>query len=81
MKKQRGITLLALVITIIIMLILAGVTINAMTGDNGLLSRAKQAKTEQLKAQAEESIKTAIMEIQTEDIPNGEDVTLSTIKD
>ena len=63
------------------MLILAGVTINAMTGDNGLLSRAKQAKTEQLKAQAEESIKTAIMEIQTEDIPNGEDVTLSTIKD
>ena len=81
MKKSRGITLIVLVITIIIMLILAGVTINAMTGDNGLLSRAKQAKTEQLKAQAEESIKTAIMEIQTEDIPNGEDVTLSTIKD
>ena len=44
MKKQKGITLIALVITIIVLLILAGVTIVSLTGENGLLARAVQAK-------------------------------------
>ncbi len=43
MRKQEGITLIALVITIIVLLILAGVTIAMLTGDNGLLTRATQA--------------------------------------
>ena len=41
MKKQNGITLIALVISIIVMLILAGVSINAVVGDNGVLSKAQ----------------------------------------
>ena len=41
--KNRGVTLIALVITIIILLILAGITINALTGENGLFGRAKEA--------------------------------------
>ena len=36
-KKEKGITLIALVITIIVLLILAGVTIATLTGDNGIL--------------------------------------------
>lgn len=40
MRKQEGITLIALVITIIVLLILAGVTIAMLTGENGLLNRA-----------------------------------------
>ena len=43
-KKQKGITLIALVITIIVLLILAAVTINALSGDNGILKRATEAK-------------------------------------
>ena len=42
--NARGITLIALVITIIVLLILAGVTIAALSGDNGILTKAKEAK-------------------------------------
>ena len=44
LKKERGITLIALVITIIVLLILAGVTIAMVVGDNGILTRAREAK-------------------------------------
>ena len=56
MKKQEGITLIALVITIIVLLILAGVTIAMLTGDNGLLTRASSSKTESLKAEVAEIV-------------------------
>ena len=42
--KQKGITLIALVITIIVLLILAGVSIAMLTGDNGILTQAQNAK-------------------------------------
>ena len=45
-KKNKGITLIALVITIIVLLILAGVSIAMLTGDNGILSQAQKAKSE-----------------------------------
>ena len=41
-RNARGITLIALVITIIVLLILAGVTIAALSGDNGILTKAKE---------------------------------------
>ena len=53
-KSQKGITLIALVITIIVLLILAGVSIAMLTGPNGLLTRANDSKIEQLKAEAVE---------------------------
>lgn len=43
MKDVRGITLISLVITIIVLLILSGITINAITGENGILGNAKNA--------------------------------------
>lgn len=43
-QKEHGITLIALVITIIVLLILAGVTISILTGDNGLLAKAEEAR-------------------------------------
>ncbi len=43
-KNEKGITLIALVITIIILLILAGITIATLTGENGILSKASTAK-------------------------------------
>ena len=39
-KKQRGITLIALVVTIIVLLILAGVSVSMLTGQNGILTNA-----------------------------------------
>ena len=45
-KTQKGITLIALVITIIVLLILAGVSIAMLTGENGILTQAKKAKKE-----------------------------------
>ena len=53
-KRNRGITLIALVITIIVLLILAGVSIAMLTGENGILTQAEKAKTETENAQATE---------------------------
>ena len=46
MKNNKGITLIALVITIIVLLILAGISIAMLTGDNGVLAKARQAKAD-----------------------------------
>ena len=45
-KKENGLTLIALIITIIVMIILAGVSLSLTTGDNGVLNKAKLAKEE-----------------------------------
>lgn len=46
MQKQRGITLVSLVLTIILMLILAGLTINVVSSNNGLLNKKNKAVNE-----------------------------------
>ncbi len=56
MKKNKGITLIALVITIIVLLILAGVSIATLTGQNGILSKATTAEEESKKAQYKEAL-------------------------
>ena len=53
-KKERGITLIALVITIIVLLILAGITIAALSGENGILTRATEARDKTIETQEEE---------------------------
>ena len=80
-KREKGITLVALVITIVILLILAGIAIAALTGNNGLFSRAQQAKEETIKSQLKEEITMAIQEIQAEELPRGNNVTLETLAD
>ena len=58
--KNKGITLIALVITIIVLLILAGVSIATLTGPNGLLTRVNDAKTETGKAGAKEKVQMEV---------------------
>ena len=65
-KEVNGITLIALVITIIVLLILAGVTIATLTGDNGILTRAQDAKERTEQAEKDEKTNLA----QTEDLIN-----------
>lgn len=43
-KQEKAITLIALVVTIVVLLILAGVSINMLTGQNGILTNAAKAK-------------------------------------
>lgn len=61
LENNRGITLIALVITIIVLLILAGVTIASLNGNNGILSNANLAKVETLKSQFDENVDLATM--------------------
>lgn len=63
-KRETGITLIALVITIVILLILAGITINAITGQDGLFTKAKTASSETEKSQATETMNLKITDIQ-----------------
>lgn len=60
-EKDNGITLVALVITIIVLLILAGVSISMLTGNNGILTQAQSAKENTEKVSEEEKIQLAVI--------------------
>lgn len=60
-KENKGITLIALVVTIIVLLILAGISINALAGQNGILNRTTSAKQKTEEAQAQEELETGLM--------------------
>ena len=62
-KKETGITLLALVITIIILLILAGITVSSITGDNGIIGNAGKAKEETEIAEEKEILEKATVQV------------------
>ena len=57
LRKEKGITLIGLVITIIVLLILAGVTILALSGENGILTRASNTKIETAVATVKENLR------------------------
>ena len=64
--RPEGITLMALVITIIVLLILAGVALNMIMGENGIFSKANKAKEETEYSQELDSLKLAILEAKAE---------------
>ena len=61
MKRQKGITLIALVITIIVLVILAGITIASVTGEKGIIKEARTAKELSEKVALEELVELAII--------------------
>ena len=63
MKNNKGITLIALVITIIVLLILAGVSIAMLTGQNGILTRAGDATNATVQGDVDEAVKLAVASI------------------
>lgn len=74
MSKNKGITLIALIITIIILLILAGISIATLTGQNGLLTKATEAKRITQEEGIKEEIKIAYISVETDAIMNGWDI-------
>ena len=73
-KNSKGITLIALVITIIVLLILAGVSIATLTGKNGILSKANIAKQQSNEEGIKEEVKIAYASVETDAIINGWDI-------
>ena len=62
MKKHKGITLIALVITVIVLLILAGISIQMLSGDNGIIGKAIDAKNQMEDAQDFELLSLKVIE-------------------
>ena len=77
-KQEKGITLIALVVTIIVLLILAGISISALAGQNGLLNRAVESKEATGITQTEEAIKVAVMDAATQGLGTITDANLKT---
>ena len=71
MKNNKGITLVALVVTIVVLLILAGVSINLVLGDNGIIAKAKEAQRKSAEASQNDLISMNELAQQLEEQING----------
>ena len=71
-KNKNAITLIALVITIVIMLLLAGVAIQMTMGENGLIAKSAQAQKAQAKAELYDTAKLSYMSLNTKALENGQ---------
>ena len=80
MRDTRGITLTALIVTIIVLLILAGITISQLTG-NGLFPKANQAKEKTEESNAREIIITKIYEYQLHELSSNKNPILEGLKE
>ena len=78
--SNKAITLIALIITIIVLLILAGVTLNMVMGENGIFGKANNAKNKTEVAQYEEELRLCVLELQTDAATNGTTFNMDTIK-
>lgn len=65
-KNERGITLVALVVTIVVLLILAGITIMYVMSDNGIFGQATTAQTKSNQKAVEEAVSTALVSLYAE---------------
>ena len=79
--KNKGITLIALVITIIVILILAAISITMLSGDNGILNQAAKAKVKTELASLKEQVEIAVVSYQADNIKNSRTLTVSEIVD
>ena len=71
MMNIKGITLIALVVTIVVLLILAGVSIAMLTGENGIVTQAQRAKEDSRGGEVKERVDMAANENRTIDYTNG----------
>ena len=80
-REEKGITLVALVVTIIVLIILAGIAISMTLGDNGIFTRAKEAKRLQITAEAKEKIGADILDAQVEAVQKNEKLQQSKVEE
>ena len=70
-KRERGITLVALVITVVVLILLAGVTLNFVIGEDGIIGKAKEAKQLTEEAGAKEALGLYLTDIKLSQMDNG----------
>ena len=80
LKNQKGITLVALVVTIIVLIILAGITISMTIGNNGIFTKAKETKRLQITGETKEKIGTEILAAQVEAIERNKELEQTQVK-
>ena len=71
-RNERGITLIALVVTIVVLLILAGVSISMLTGENGIISQAQKAKLQTEIGKEKEYITLSVSAVKGDKISRGD---------
>ena len=81
LESQKGITLVALVVTIIGLIILAGIAISMTVGENGIFTKAKEAKRLQITAEAKEKIGTELLDAQVEAIGRNAELEQTQVED
>ena len=81
LKRNKGITLIALVVTIIVLLILAGISIMMLTGQNGILNRASEAKENTGTSQTKELVKLSVTDALTQGLGSLTDTNLKAALD
>ena len=74
-RANKGITLIALVVTIVVLLILAGASIAMLTGDSGIIVQAKRARQENEKGEIKEELELKIADMKTTKAAKGEELT------
>lgn len=70
-KNEKGITLIALVVTIVVLLILTGITLNILLGNTGVINKSKEAKEKYSSSQIKEILEMAVSEAQMDNYGNG----------
>ena len=80
-KNSKGITLIALVVTIIVLIILAGISINLILGDNGIITKAQLAKQAQEKTKIIENLQLEIAAKEGEKLQTTNGITQSEIEE
>ena len=80
-KKQKGITLVALVVTIVVLLILAGVSLNMVLGENGIVVKAKESLVKSDNANVSDSLKMLVASYIADDQGRGEVDTIEKLKE
>ena len=73
MRGKRGITLIALVITIIVLIILAGVSIQLLLGENGIITKAKKGKGDYEESAVREKVELALADYNSDKLTKGEE--------
>ena len=76
-KNEIGITLIALVVTIVVLLILAGVSISMLTGENGIITQAQNSKEESEIGKEKEMVSLAVSSLKGQGYVNGKNMLTS----
>lgn len=81
LNTKDGITLVALIVTVVVLVALCGVVVNSIVGDNGIVNKATLESEEAERLNAKEELETYVIDLKTTSIRNGKDLTTEELVD